>query len=162
MKLLVPVDGSLASYNAAKKSAEIAEKYSAVVMLLTVVDDDTITSHTRNERLWRQMDGSVIAGKTRTLDSDDYIAEMREDSLKLLDSLTEELDFGSAKVEKAVLIGEPYHMILETAKGIGADLIIMGNRGFSKIKRFFVGSVTQRVISEAPCPVLVIHTDAQD
>ena len=33
----------------------------------------------------------------------------------------------------------------------------MGNRGFSKVKRFFVGSVIQKVISEAPCPVLAIH-----
>jgi nucleotide-binding universal stress UspA family protein len=82
--------------------------------------------------------------------------------VRLLDSLTEELDFGDAKIEKAVLVGEPYQMILETAKGISADLIVMGNRGFSKIKRFFVGSVTQRVISEAPCPVLVIHTDAKE
>jgi nucleotide-binding universal stress UspA family protein len=162
MKLLVPVDGSVASYTAAQKSAEIAKKYNAVVMLLTVVNEDLITSRQRNENLWRQLDGSTIAGKTRTFRNDEYVAEMREDSLDLLDSLTEELDFGGAKVEKAVLIGEPYHMILETANGIGADLIVMGNRGFSKIKRFFVGSVTQRVISEAPCPVLVIHTDAKD
>jgi nucleotide-binding universal stress UspA family protein len=162
MKLLVPVDGSAASYTAAQKSAEIAKKYGAVVMLLTVVNDDLITSRQRNERLWRQSDGSVMSGKTRTFRNDEYVAEMREDSMELLDSLTEELDFGSAKVEKAVLIGEPYHVILETAKGISADLIVMGNRGFSKIKRFFVGSVTQRVISEAPCPVLVIHTDAKD
>ena len=53
-------------------------------------------------------------------------------------------------------------MILETGKGVKADLIVMGNRGFSKIKRFFVGSVAQRVISEATCPVLVIHTDEED
>lgn len=162
MKLLVPVDGSQASYNAAQKSAEIAKKYGAVVMLLTVVNDDMITSRQRNEKLWRQADGSVMAGRTRTFRNDEYITEMREDSVQLLDSLTEELDFGGAKIEKSVLIGEPYHMILETAKGISADLIVMGNRGFSKIKRFFVGSVTQRVISEAPCPVLVIHTDEDD
>lgn len=162
MKILVPVDGSLASYNAAKKSAEIANKYSATVMLLTVVDEDTITRYKRNEKLWRQMDGSVIAGRTRTFNDDEYVAEMREDAVELLDSLTAELDFSGAKVEKAVLVGEPYHMILETAKGIGADLIVMGNRGFSKIKRFFVGSVAQRVISEAPCPVLVIHSEEKD
>lgn len=162
MKILVPVDGSLASYNAAKKSAEIAKEYDAKVMLLTVIDEDTITSHRRNEKLWRQMDGSVIAGRTRTFDNKEYVAEMREDSEELLDSLTEELDFAGVNVEKAVMIGEPYHMILETAKGISADLIVMGNRGFSKIKRFFVGSVTQRVIAEAPCPVLVIHTESKD
>ncbi|HBV68623.1 MAG TPA: universal stress protein, partial [Clostridiales bacterium] len=39
------------------------------------------------------------------------------------------------------------------------DLIVMGNRGLPKFKRFFVGSVTQKVISEAPCPVLVIRSN---
>jgi len=57
------------------------------------------------------------------------------------------------------LIGEPFEKIVETAKNGNYDLIVMGNRGFSKIKRFFVGSVTQRVISEAPCPVLVIRSN---
>ena len=162
MKLLVPVDGSLASYNAAKKSAEIAKSYGFTVKLLTVVDYDNISRQSRNEKLWRQVDGSLIAGRTRTLDDDELAGEMRENAMGLLDSLTEELDFGDIKTEKEVLFGEPYHMILETAEKEKFDLIVMGNRGFSKIKRFFVGSVTQRVISEAPCPVLVIHIDAED
>ena len=59
-------------------------------------------------------------------------------------------------------VGEIYEKILDIAKDENFDLIVMGNRGFSKIKRFFVGSVTQKVISEAPCPVLVIHSDAED
>lgn len=162
MKLLVPVDGSLASYNATKKSAEIAKTYGFNIMLLTVVDYDSIARHNRSEKLWRQVDGSVISGRTSTVEHEELAAELRENSLDLLDSLTEELDFGDVKIDKAVLFGEPYHMILETARGIKADLIVMGNRGFSKIKRFFVGSVAQRVISEAPCPVLVIHTDEED
>lgn len=162
MKILVPVDGSLASYNAAEKSAEIATKYGFSVRLITVIDYDSISRNNRSERLWRQVDGSIIAGRTRTLDNDELAAEMRENALRLLDSLTEELDFGDVKVEKEVLFGEPYHRILEAAEAEKVDLIVMGNRGFSKIKRFFVGSVTQRVISEASCPVLVIHTDAKD
>lgn len=162
MKMLVPVDGSLASYNAAAKSAEIAKNYGFTVKLITVVDHENVTRHTRNEKLWRQVDGSLIAGRTRTLDDDELAGEMRESATGLLDSLTEELDFGDIKIEKEVLFGDPYQMILDTAEKEKFDLIVMGNRGFSKIKRFFVGSVTQRVISEAPCPVLVIHIDAAD
>lgn len=162
MKLLVPVDGSLASYNAAEKSAEIAKKYGFQVRLITVIDYDSISRHNRSEKLWRQVDGSIISGRTRTLDNEELAGEMREDAFELLDSLTKELNFGDIEVEKDVLLGEPYQMILEDARKEKADLIVMGNRGFSKIKRFFVGSVAQRVISEAPCPVLVIHTDAED
>lgn len=162
MKILVPVDGSLASYNAAKKTAEIAKTHESIVMLITVIDEDGLLRHRRSEKLWRQVDGSIISGGTRTVEDEELTAEIRQNAMELLDSLTEELDFGSAKIEKFVLSGEPYHQILDTAKGVKADLIVMGNRGFSKIKRFFVGSVTQRVISEAPCPVLVIHTDTAD
>lgn len=162
MKLLIPVDGSLASFNAAKKSAEIAEKYGFNVRLITVIDYDSISRHNRNERLWRQVDGSIISGKSRAMDNEELAGEMRENAWRLLDSMTEELDFGDVRVEKDVLFGEPYQMILEDAGKEKVDLIVMGNRGFSKIKRFFVGSVAQRVISEAACPVLVIHTDAPD
>jgi nucleotide-binding universal stress UspA family protein len=162
MKLLVPVDGSLASFHAAKKSVEIAKTYGFTIKLITVIDYDNISRHSRGEKLWRQVDGSIISGRTRTVDDDELTGGMRENALELLDSLTEELDFGEIITEKEVLFGEPYHMILEKAEEDNADLIVMGNRGFSRIKRFFVGSVTQRVISEAPCPVLVIHTDSEE
>lgn len=162
MKLLVPVDGSLASYRAAEKSVEIAKKYGFDVKLITVVDYDNISRHNRNERLWRQVDGSLIAGSTRTLKEDELTGELRENAQSLLDSLSEELNLEDIVLEKKVLFGEPYQAIIETAKEEGFDLIVMGNRGFSKIKRFFVGSVAQRVVSEAPCPVLVIHTESED
>jgi len=79
----------------------------------------------------------------------------------LLDSIISDLDFGSIKVEKEVLAGEPFEQILETAKKENFDLIVIANRGFSSIKQFFTGSVVNRVISEASCPVLVIHSEAQ-
>jgi nucleotide-binding universal stress UspA family protein len=162
MKLLVPVDGSLASCRAAEKSAEIARKYGFDVKLVTVIDYGSISRRNRSEKLWRQVDGSVISGRTRTWDDEELMGEMREDAFELLDSMTKELDFRGINVEKEVLYGEPYQMILEAAEKDKVDLIVMSNRGFSKIKRFFVGSVTQRVISEAPCPVLVIHSDPED
>lgn len=162
MKILVPVDGSKASYNAVLKSVEIAKKYGFTIKLVTVIDEDNISRHKRSEKLWRQVDGSIISGRTRTVDKEDISGEMRENALELLDTITEKIDFSDIKPEKEVLFGEPYHMILELAKTEEFGLIVMGNRGHSRIKNFFTGSVTQRVISEAPCPVLVIHTDAED
>ncbi len=162
MKLLVPVDGSLASFNAVKKSIEIARKYDFSIKLITVVERNNVLRHNRNERLWRQVDGSIIAGTTRAQRDDELTSELRESAQNLLDSILRENDFEGLKVEKEVLEGEADQVILEEANRGGFDLVVMGNRGFSKIKRFFVGSVTQSVISEAKCPVLVIHTDSEE
>lgn len=159
MKLLVPVDGSSASINAVKKSIEIAKKYDCSIKLISVVNNNNLSSLRRNESLWRQVDGSMI------LENNELAMELenriKESSFKLLDSISAMLDFSGIETEKEVLMGEPYIKIIETAKKEKFDLIVMGNRGFSKIKRFFIGSVTQRVISDAPCPVLVIHTEAE-
>ena len=48
-------------------------------------------------------------------------------------------------------------VILDEARKESYDLIVMGKRGLSKITRFFIGSVTQRVLADAPCPVLVVN-----
>jgi nucleotide-binding universal stress UspA family protein len=161
MKLLVPVDGSLSSVNAVKKSIEIAKKYDFSIKLISVVGSGASRSYRRNEQLWRQVDGSIITGRAVVIDEDEFTNKMRESSDELFKSILTELDFGDIKVETEVLLGEPYVKILETAENENFDLIVMGNRGFSDIKSFFLGSVTQRVTSEAKCPVLVIHTDAE-
>jgi nucleotide-binding universal stress UspA family protein len=46
--------------------------------------------------------------------------------------------------------------ILQTAEGQGADLIVMGSHGRSGIEKLLLGSVTQRVLQDAPMPVLVV------
>jgi nucleotide-binding universal stress UspA family protein len=155
MKILVPVDGSFASLNAAKKAVDIARKYDFSIKLVSVLDNSDLSRHARNDKLWRQVDGSIITG-------DDVSAKkVKESATKLLDEIFSEVDFSGVETESEVLMGDPYLKIVGIAKDEKFDLIVMGNRGFSKIKRFFVGSVAQKVISEAPCPVLVIHTEAE-
>jgi len=153
MKLLVPVDGSSASIDAVKKSIEIAKKYNFSIKLINVVHINHLSGMSRNEKLWAYMDGSIIN------ESDEIVQKVKDNAAKLLDTIEDKLDFSGIKTEKEILFGEPYDKILEVAEKEAVDLIVMGNRGFSKIKRFFVGSVTQKVISEASCPVLVIHSD---
>ncbi|SHJ58584.1 universal stress protein [Parasporobacterium paucivorans] len=156
MKILTPVDGSDASVNALKKSIEIAGKYGFSIKLIHVVDVTKMLSLQRNMRMWSQVDGSILAGQDV---QDNYKDIALENARALMDSVTSDLDFSGIEVEKQIVFGEPYMKILETAESEGFDLIIMGNRGFSGIKRFFLGSVSQRVISEAKCPVLIIHSD---
>lgn len=157
MKILVPVDGSNASINAVKKAIEIAKKHNYSIKLISIVKS---MDYKRNENLWNAVDGSIIVENEEL--NKNYEKRNKENFEKLLNAIISKLDFNGIRVEKDVLLGEPYVVITEVAKKESFDLIVMGSRGFSKIKRFFVGSVTQRVISEAPCPVLVIRSDFED
>lgn len=60
------------------------------------------------------------------------------------------------KVETMTLEGEPYEIIVKTADQSNAGLIVMGSHGRSGIEKLFMGSVTERVIGHARCPVLVV------
>ena len=52
--------------------------------------------------------------------------------------------------------------ISETAAEIGADLIVMGTRGLSGIKHVLLGSVAERTLRLAPCPVLTLKASDED
>ncbi len=60
-------------------------------------------------------------------------------------------------VDIAVRFGEPGHEIAEYASGIEADLIVMPSHGRTGIKRWLIGSVAERVVRLAHCPVLVLR-----
>jgi nucleotide-binding universal stress UspA family protein len=53
-------------------------------------------------------------------------------------------------------IGNPYDEIVQAAKEIGADLIVIGSHGHAGLERLLVGSTAERVVQYAPCPVLVV------
>ncbi len=152
MKILVPIDGSKASLNAAKEAVKIAKKKNAAIKFLTVVNDDFDYT----------LDNIILSQGYINSYSKQLMNALREQGEKLLDGLIDMLDVEGLTVQKHVFPGIPYESILTVAENDEVDLIVMGNRGFSQIKRFFLGSVAQKVIAEAPCPVLVIHTDADE
>jgi len=155
MKLLVPIDGSKASINALKKAIEIAKRNDFSMTLLTVVEESHISGYGRNQNFWHQVDGSIISVGVEP----EIVSKLEESAAELLNDIVSAFDFSGIDLEKTVVTGEPSIEILDLARSEAFDLIVMGNRGMSKLKRFFTGSVTQRVIAEAPCPVLTIHED---
>ena len=53
----------------------------------------------------------------------------------------------------------PAHMVAEAARKVGADVIVLGTRGHAPIAGLLLGSVTQRLLHIAPCPVLAVPAD---
>jgi nucleotide-binding universal stress UspA family protein len=55
-------------------------------------------------------------------------------------------------------LGEPADALLAMAEEVGADLIVVGNRGMTGVRRYLLGSVADRVAHHAPCSVHIAHT----
>ena len=66
------------------------------------------------------------------------------------DGITAELEITSS------MAGGPAHVIAQTAENEGADVIVTGSRGHTPLAGVFLGSVAQRLLHIAPCPVLVV------
>ena len=60
-------------------------------------------------------------------------------------------------VETMVQEGHPVEVVLDCAASVRPDLIAMGTHGRSGLRRLFLGSTTERVLPQAPCPVLTVR-----
>ncbi len=150
MKILVPIDGSKASFNAVEEAVKIAKKEDSIIKLLMVA----------NINLSSDLGNLMFThGNSKEYD-DDFLEIYKKNAAELLDSVAKKYE--GIQFEKEIVEGEPYIKILEIAENEKVDYIVMGNRGFSKIKQFFLGSVAQRVIAEARSPVVVVHAEADD
>ena len=148
-----------------------------------MVQDEMVCPITRGERILVALDGSeytdaivdqaISMGRicNSTIFAISVIAFFPE-SLAIAPQLEEELakktreflEIVKKKIEKENLTCEtivrldaqPSIPIVEEAKNRSVDLIIMGTRGTTGLKRIFLGSVAQKVIGYAPCPVMVV------
>ena len=142
-KILVPVDGSPASKRASERAVEIARKYGSDITFVTVANTPDMFN----------------VGDYRFkvhYNYDNVINNNKKIQAEMLDSVIGELDIEGINFDKKVVSGEPAEEIIRIAKDCEYDYIIMGRRGFSKFTRFFVGSVTQRVIAESPCAAVIV------
>ncbi len=80
----------------------------------------------------------------------------REQAARNMDDLVEPFLEQGVPIVTRVLEGEPWRVILEEAKGVPADLLVIGTHGRSGFEQLLLGSVTEKVLRRAPCPVLTV------
>jgi len=61
-------------------------------------------------------------------------------------------------VETHLHTGDPANALIETAEQVHADLLVVGNKGMSGVRRFVLGSVPNKVSHHAPCSLLIVNT----
>ena len=141
--ILVPTDFSEFSDRAVQQAVDIAEQNNAKIFLLHVVDklqqcaiDYCIPLETMMKV---QSDSEKEAAK-----------KMQEEADKILKAKKIDVVFD-------VKSGVPYEEILKEQQERKADLIVIASRGRTGILKTLVGSVAERVVREAKCPVLLVR-----
>jgi nucleotide-binding universal stress UspA family protein len=80
-----------------------------------------------------------------------------EDAANALTALSKRVETASIGVEQAVYVGSPAEIICAQAATRRADLVVMGTRGRTGLRHVLLGSVAERTVAHAPCPVLTVR-----
>lgn len=143
--ILVPYDFSAHSRVALAEASELATRLDAELHLVHVIQPPTFTY------------GHGIYGAAAPPVN---MPELREAALRALREVAQGLP-GKAKTHVVEGSGIA-DMIHEAAKQVSADLIVMGTHGRTGLAHAFLGSVTERTLRRAPCPVLTVQAPEED
>lgn len=144
-KILLPTDGSKYSERAGEHAIWIADKIISQIVVLNVVDTSFLKSIP-------QEDLEVSLGKQFKTEGNVAVKKFSE---RLENS---QCDGKCKNVQLISMIreGKPADEILKTIEKEEIDLVVMGASGKHGLHRVYPGSVTDRVVRSAPCPVLVV------
>jgi nucleotide-binding universal stress UspA family protein len=138
-KILCPIDHSDCSKDALRYAVSFAMKDEAKLLLLHVIDI-------------RSFNEGLDAMSTQ-IPNEETIEQLR---VKLLNCIPEEIR-NDMDVEAIVSQGIPFAEIISTAKKKEIDMIVIGSHGRTGLSHIMLGSVSEKVVRKAPCPVLTVR-----
>lgn len=143
-KLLVPLDFSERSVQALNYAAPLALRLGASLCLVHVVETASYLHDLSNVALAMSE------------------AEMLNKAKLKLARLARRWTAQGLAVECQVRSGRAFQEVSVLARDVGADLIVISTHGYTGFKKALLGSTTERVVSHAPCPVLVLRQKVQE
>lgn len=150
-KILVALDGSKPSDNALDLALDLAEKYSAEILLLRVAPTAFYPSFIAPEAFPRAFPFVILPIDSSARELEAGSEGVLSEALKKAEKVK-----SKSNVSTKLVTGRTAEKIIQTAKEGNFDIVVMGSRGLSEIKKFFLGSFSDKVADEAPCPVLIV------
>ena len=138
-RILVPVDFSEHADAVVEWGAYLAEQHGSAIVVLHAY-------HLPVE--FQQLEGAYLPP--------DFWAKVKEEAEQSLSRYVELLSARGFEVEARVREGYPATVIVEEAKSVPADLVVIGTHGLSGLKHLLLGSIAERVVQKSPCPVLTV------
>lgn len=140
--ILVPVDGSETAYAAVEKAIEFAKAFGSKVTVVQVL----------------ALDPYIAAEYISANQTNDLIERARTAIVDSLAAAKAKFHEQGLEVETKLIEGQVIHReIVNAAKETHADLIIIGSHGRTGLKKLFLGSVAQSLLSESNIPVLIVR-----
>ena len=146
MKVLLAIDEEPGSEEAAAEVGKRSWDAGTTVRVLHAVGRFVPPAH----ELWHDAGGDLDRARE----------EIKDRAREAVERVAERLRERGLRVETAVRDGEPGPAVVEEAKEWGADLVVVGSRGHTGLRRLLEGSVSQYVVDHAPCAVEVVHAKA--
>jgi nucleotide-binding universal stress UspA family protein len=140
-----PIDFSDASRAAMEVAVDLARRFGATLTLL----------HAYPVPGYTFPDGSVVA-------SPRMLQELADQAAKhVADWKREAEELGAPTVHGETLVGDPAGEIVSYARERGVDLLVLGTHGRTGLEHALMGSIAERVVRRARCPVLTVHPAAR-
>lgn len=136
--ILLAVDGSDHALNAARVAAQLARSMNSAELRIAVVYDSI-------PPLLGDPDFQVV------------LNARLDETEKILQSAVKAVGEVPSTVSTETIAGDPAEAIIKIADTRKCDLIVMGSRGLGRLAGLVLGSVSQKVVSHAPCPVLIVR-----
>ncbi|AFK19632.1 universal stress protein [Haloferax mediterranei ATCC 33500] len=137
--ILVPLDGSAPSEVALDHALDLAASMDATIHALYVVDERTLHA--------------------TQLDAGGLMSAYEEEGEDIVSEAADEATEAGVEVVTAIEHGSPHQAILQYSEEADIDLLVMGTHGRSGLRRYLIGSVTERVLRLADMPVLTIRAE---
>ncbi|MEE3325774.1 MAG: universal stress protein [Myxococcota bacterium] len=142
-RILVPIDFSEYANAVVEWAAHLAEEHQSEIVLLHVY-------HLPVE--FRQVEGAYLPA--------DFWTSMNEESKEQLARYGDRLRERGLDVKEVTREGYPATAIEEEISEVNADLVVIGSRGRTGLSHLLLGSIAERVVQKAPCPVLTVKAHA--
>jgi nucleotide-binding universal stress UspA family protein len=147
--ILVPHDGSEMSEKAVDEAIEFAKMFGSEIMILYVVDERYAPPSSLL---------SFISDRTSLKEAKNELKRVLETGAEaMLDKTATKIKEEGVRSKITIRVGSPANEIVETAKQIKCDIIIMGSRSLKSGRLRALGSVARKVAEIAPCLVMLVH-----
>jgi nucleotide-binding universal stress UspA family protein len=145
--ILIPTDFSITSEVALKYARSFAEQFNASLHVLHVLEDPLVYPATME---WYP------------LPTMNYRQDMEKGARDRLESWLPSVEREELSAKLVVVWGSPFLEIIRYAKAENIDLIVMGSLGLGPVGHMLMGSVAEKVVRKAPCPVLTVRHPEHD